>query len=835
MKLPGSSLVPSDPSLLFTIAGMVQFKPYFLDQLSPPAKRVTTIQPCLRVNDIDQIGYSSRHVTLLEMLGNFSFGDYFKEEAINFAWEFALDYLKLPREKLLVTVYERDEESSLLWQKVAGLSANRIISMGEEDNFWRMGETGPCGPCSEIYYDRGEGPFSLNDFSGDRFIEFWNLVFIQYNAHDSGILTPLPKKNIDTGMGLERMSAIMQKKDSVYETDIFLPIINTLSQVLNARYEEGNIASLRIIADHLRSITFLLSEGLTPSNEWRGYVLRRLIRRSFLKGYRLGTTKPFLYKVIPEVVSLMGEPYPFLKEKPGWVSEGVRTEEERFLKTLGRGLDYFNEHLNRLKSEKITIFSGKDAFFLYDTYGFPIELQTELLLEENFTLDTESFKDEMSKQRTFSKFQGKEEAEKTGIALYEDIPVTEFVGYSSLEAEATVLVCGKIDENNFSCLFDVTPFYGFGGGQLPDFGLIKGPEGAGKIVDVYSTNTGRIVHIIQLEKGFIKKGERVILEVDALRRRNMEIHHTCTHLLQAALRKLLGSQVRQAGSSVSPDYFRFDYTYHKQLTSKEIINIESLVNEYIRNDYEVSYFSRTYKEALDMGATALFGEKYGDEVRVVKINNVSIELCGGTHLKRTGEAGLFVILKEEGVGTGLRRIEAVSGKKALDYLNSLRLEKEASLSLIKHSGDLVQGINILLNDYKQLQQQKEMLVNHLVTIYKEHLLANTQSYDNLQVISSVIDHLDQKSIRMLADELRNNLKEYIIVLAGKENGYLFVSLSESAIKKGLHAGKIAEEIALRTEGKGGGNIEAGQGGVKDINKAYLVLNDIVSIINIFYK
>ncbi|MBT9130207.1 MAG: Alanine--tRNA ligase [candidate division WS2 bacterium] len=835
MKLPGSSLVPSDPSLLFTIAGMVQFKPYFLEELSPPSKRVATVQTCLRVNDIDQIGYSSRHVTLLEMLGNFSFGDYFKEEAIHFAWEFVLDYLKLPREKLLVTVYEQDEESLLLWQKVAGLSTDKIISLGEEDNFWRMGETGPCGPASEIYYDRGEGPFSLNDFPGDRFVEFWNLVFIQYNAQDSGILIPLPKKNIDTGMGLERMSAIMQKKDSVFETDVFQPIINTLSQMLNAQYKESNIVTLRIIADHLRSITFLLSEGLTPSNEWRGYVLRRLIRRSFLKGYRLGTTKPFLYKVVPEIVSLMGEFYPTLKDKPGWVAEGVKAEEEKFLKTLGRGLDYFAEHLDKLKSEKITIFSGKDAFFLYDTYGFPLELQTELLQEENFTLDTESFNEEMSKQRSFSKFQGKEETEKTGIALYEEFPATEFIGYSSLEAEATVLMCEKREDGNLTCLFDVTPFYGFGGGELPDFGLVKNPEGVGQIIDVYSTDTGRIVHIVQLEKEFIRKGERVILEVDASRRKDMEIHHTCTHLLQAALRKLLGSQVTQAGSSVSPDYFRFDYTYHNQLTSKEIISIESLVNEYIRNDYEVNYCTRTYKEALDMGATALFGEKYGEEVRIVKINNISTELCGGTHLKRTGEAGLFLILKEEGVGAGLRRIEAVSGKKALDYLNRLRQERETSLGLIKQSGDLVQGINNFLNDYKQLQQQKEILVNHLITICKGRLLANTQSYDNLQIISSVIDHLDQKSIRILADELRNSLKEYIIVLVGKESGYLFVSLSESAIKKGLHAGKIAGEIAQRAEGKGGGNIESGQGGVKDIDKACLVLNDMVSLISIFLK
>lgn len=827
--------MPSDSSLLFTIAGMIQFKPYFLEELSPPSKRVATVQTCLRVNDIEQIGYSSRHSTLLEMLGNFSFGDYFKEEAIQFACEFVLDCLKLPLEKILVTVYEQDEESSLLWQKVAGISADKIISLGEEDNFWRMGETGPCGPCSEIYYDQGEGPFSLNGFPGERFLEFWNIVFMQYNAHESGILTPLPNKNIDTGLGLERISAIMQKKDSFFETDIFQPIINALSQMLNAQYKESNIVPLRIIADHLRSITFLLSEGLTPSNEWRGYVLRRLIRRAFLKGYRLGTTKPFLYKAIPEVVSLMGEFYPILKEKPDWVSKGVKTEEERFLKTLGRGLDYFAEHLDKLKSEKITIFSGKDAFFLYDTYGFPIELQVELLQEEKFTLDTESFRREMNKQRSFSKFPGKEETEKTGTTFNEDIPETEFIGFSSLEAEATVLFCEKRADDNFTCIFDVTPFYGFGGGELPDFGLVKSPEGIGRIIDVYNTDTGRIVHIIQFEKGFIRIGERVILEVDSARRKDVEIHHTCTHLLQAALRKLLGSQIRQAGSLVSPDYFRFDYTYHNQLTSKEIISIEKLVNEYIRNDYEVKYFTRTYKEALEMGATALFGEKYGEEVRVVKINNISTELCGGTHIKRTGEAGLFLILKEEGVGAGLRRIEAVSGKKALEYLNGLRLEKEVSLSLIKHSGDLVQGINNFLNDYKQLQQQKEMLVNHMITIYKDRLLAYAQSYDNLQIVSSVIEHLDQKAIRMLADELRNNLKDYIIVLVGKESGYLFVSLSENAAKTGLHAGKFALEIALRTGGKGGGNIEAGQGGVKDIDKAYLVLSDIVSIINFFLK
>ncbi len=836
LRLEGGSLIPSDPTLLFTIAGMVPLKPYFLGSLIPPKSRITTVQKCMRVNDIDKIGTSIRHVTLLEMLGNFSFGDYFKEESISMAWELITTRFGLPEDKLVVTIFRDDEESSWLWKKIAGLPDNKIISLGEDDNFWRMGETGPCGPCSEIYFDRGSGSFRHEEFPGDRFIEFWNLVFMQFSCNKNNFV-PLPQKNIDTGMGLERIACILQNTPSVFETDLFLPVISRAEEVLGIEYKDmSNIVPIRIIADHIRAITFLFSERLIPSNEWRGYVLRRLIRRAFMKGYKYGIKKAFLYKIVERVVSSFGEFYPVLKENHRWVEEGVKTEEERFLSTIGKGLDYFNEHLKKMKENKMQVFSGKDAFFLYDTYGFPLELQKEILEEENFTLVEPSFIDEMEKQKALSRsstsiYQPKFTNNGGSTTDIEKLPPTKFIGYDYLESKATVLRKERREDDSWEYILDVTPFYSFGGGELSDQGVIEGENGKGFIYDTYLAPNGRIIHLVKMLLGSIEDKEVVRLIVDIDRRRSMEAHHTVTHLLQAALRKVLGPQIKQAGSLVSPDYLRFDFTYHKALTIEEIEEVERLVNFFLIQDFEVISFIRSYKEAINIGAVALFSEKYGSEVRIIKINNISMELCSGTHLRRTGEAGIFCLVKEEGIGTGLRRIEALAGVKAFDYLKVMRQEQKKALDLLRQSEGLLSGVNKLVENVKELQKDKERLLTHIVNLYKDYIIKNSYIIENISIVASQLDILEPRAIRNLADVLANMLEEYVIVLIGSDAGYIFTKSSPGAVVKGYNAGKIASELALLMGGKGGGNAEAGQGGFK--NKPNF--NNILNILNNLLK
>lgn len=833
LRIVGSSLIPSDPTLLFTIAGMVPLKPYFTGVSKPPSDRVVTVQPCVRVNDIEQIGVSSRHLSFLEMLGNFSFGDYFKEKSISFAWDLVTNGFKVSEEKLLVTIYRDDEESFTIWNKIIGLPENRIIPMGESDNFWRMGEVGPCGPCSEIYFDRGSGSFDIKEFPGERFLEFWNLVFMQYYCENSK-LEALPKKNIDTGLGLERFACILQNKPTIFETDLFQPLISKAEEVLEVNYKDSvNIVPLRIISDHIRTITFLFSEGLTPSNEWRGYVLRRLIRRAFLKGYRLGIKKAFLYKLTDVVVNTLGDFYPILKENSKWVQDGIKLEENKFLNTIGKGLDYFNEHLKNLKEKNISVFSGKDAFFLYDTFGFPLELQKELLEEEGLVLDESSFKIEMEKQKQLSRKSGifgqteKVFTEKNDEFM-ENIPQTIFVGYDSLVTKSKVLRKEMRSDGVCEFILDTSPIYSYGGGELSDHGYIESDNGNGFIFDSVFTTNGRIIHLVKMLQGNIEENEEVVVSVDSARRKSMEIHHTLTHLLQSSLRKVLGDQIKQAGSLVSPDYLRFDFTFNRALTENEVMEVEKLVNHHIMMDYKVSSFIRPYKEALELGATAIFSEKYGDYVRVIKIDDISIELCSGTHLKQTGEAGFFCILKEEGIGTGLRRIEAVGGIKAYEHINSVRNEVRTVKQLINHSGDLVTGVSKLLDSLKEIQNDKDKLISYILDLYTNNIIESLAVISgDINLIVNQIDILDAKSIRKLADIISEKFKEYVIVFIGSDAGYIFTKSSPKAIKIGFHSGNIANKIALLLGGKGGGNLEVGQGGFNQKDRVPKLMPQII--------
>ncbi len=834
--VPSSPLVPADdPTLLFTNAGMVQFKKVFLGQEERPYKRAASCQKCVRAggkhNDLENVGYTARHQTFFEMLGNFSFGDYFKEEAIAYAWEFLTKELELPVERLYVTVFRDDDEAFELWRKIAGLPAERIVRLGEKDNFWAMGDTGPCGPCSEIIYDQGPEvgcgrPECRVGCDCDRFLELWNLVFMQYERDEQGNLSPLPRPCIDTGMGLERITATIQGVKTNFDCDLFAGLMAKISDLTGFHYgeEPRRDVAFRVIADHSRAAAFLIADGVLPSNEGRGYVLRRIIRRAVRFGRSLGLEKPFLYETANVVVEEMGEVYPELTRAAQTIEKILVLEEEKFRETLERGLALLEEELQKLSQRGEKVIPGPFIFKLYDTYGFPYDIVRDVALERGFSLDMAGFEREMAKQRERSRKAWKGELTKAPqvfLSLLEKGLGKEFVGYETTEAEAEVLALVKKgtevkalkEGEEGEAVFSKTPFYGEAGGQVGDTGLVIGPNGQAEVVDTYRLGE-LFIHKLKMEKGTLATGEKVKLSVFSSRRAAIARHHTATHLLHAALRHILGEHVHQAGSLVAPDRLRFDFTHFEALGLEEIFALEELINARIRDNLPVEVKLMSYKEAVDQGAMALFGEKYGEKVRVIRIGNFYFELCGGTHVHRTGDIGYFKIVSESSVSAGVRRIEAVAGEPAVKFVHQLEEERARLAAKLKVSpAELSKRIDTLLKQLKEAQQEIENLKRQLSRGGLEGLLSQVKEIDGVKLLAAKVEAKDAKMLREMGDFLRNRLGSGVVILASPTDGKVqLLAMVTKDLASKIHAGKIISALASLVGGRGGGRPEMAQGG-----------------------
>lgn len=817
---PSFSLIPDDPTILLTIAGMVPFKPYFLGEKRPPVSRAVTCQKCVRTNDIENVGYTARHHTFFEMLGNFSFGDYFKREAIDWAWKFVTEVLGLPRERLWVTIYKDDDEAFDIWHKHIGLPEERIVRMGEEDNFWKVGPVGPCGPCSEIIIDQGEEFGCGKDTCGvgcscDRYLELWNLVFMQYNRREDGTLEPLPKKNIDTGMGLERLASVMQGVKNDFETDLLFPIIKKVENLCGVKYGDSSETdrAMKIIADHIRALTFMVSDGIMPSNEGRGYVLRRILRRAVVNGLRLGFEKPFLHELVSKVVEMMGEVYQELVESHRLTSEVILLEEERFRRTLSYGLNLFEEIVSKAKSSGSNILSGEDVFKLYDTYGFPYELTKEMAREHGLGIDEKGFLKAMEEQRERARrILRRGTIEETYRTIKDEVGETLFLGYERLESQAKVL--RVIESGNvIEVILDRTPCYPEKGGQVGDKGKIYSPSFEGKIEDTYSPIEGLIVHKVSPLRGVLKEGELVNVEVNSFLRRETAKHHTATHLLHQALCDVLGSHVKQNGSLVSPERLRFDFSHFSPLRPEELEKVERIVNEKIWEDLKVEVLKLDLEEAKKMGAKALFEGKYGEKVRVLKIGDYSLELCGGTHLERTGLIGIFKIVSETGIGANLRRIEAVCGKAAFEYIKALEREQKLRIcSLEKREEELTRVL-----------REKKLELGRL---YIERI--SPKQIKGVNVFSYFIADLDTSELRILGDEIKSRLKSCVVVLGSgdKDKAVLIAMVTPDLVNLGWDASKIVRNIGALIGGGGGGKAGYAQAGGKDQEKLKEILANI---------
>jgi alanyl-tRNA synthetase len=827
--VPSSSLIPyDDPTLLFTNAGMVQFKKVFLGEEKRPYTRAVSCQKCMRAggkhNDLENVGYTARHHTFFEMLGNFSFGDYFKKEAIAYAWEFVTKVLGLPKEKLYVTVYEKDDEAAELWKKIAGFSEDRIVRLGEKDNFWAMGDTGPCGPCSEIIYDQGEefGCKKSDCAPGcdcDRFLEIWNLVFMQYERDEKGNLKPLPKGCIDTGMGLERITAVMQGVPSNYETDLFSGIIAKISEITGRAFKESieTEVAFRVIADHIRASAFLLAEGIMPSNEGRGYVLRRIIRRAERFGKLLGLRESFLYKLVDPLLQEFGDIYPELSKNEELIKKVLRIEEEKFIETLSLGLEILEKEIENLQKEGKKVIPGEVLFKLYDTYGFPYDLVRDHVLPLGFSLDIEGFEKLREKAR--------EESRKTWKGALEKVPEfiksmvkedvqTLFVGYETLETKAKVLEIKK--EGEFYYLVtNLTPFYPEGGGQVYDTGLVIGSEGKAEVIETQKVGDV-IYHKIKILEGDIKKDEEVLMKVDKERRFHIERHHTATHLLHAALRKVLGSHVRQSGSLVEEGRLRFDFTHFQAVSPKELKKVEELINMWVLENHPVETLWVKREEAEKMGAIAIFEEKYGEIVRVVKIDEVSMELCGGTHVKRTGDIGFVKIISESSVASGIRRIEAVAGLKAYEWVSTLeeRIEKIAE-TLKTSPKDIEKKIKSLLKEIDTLEGEIKRLKSVDLKKVLEEKLKDVTEVNGVKILVASFSAKDMAELREIGDYYKNKLGSGVIFLIGEKENPLAICMVTKDLSNKYPANKIFQKLAESLSLKGGGKPELCQGSFKE--------------------
>ncbi|MDP4092852.1 MAG: alanine--tRNA ligase [Bacillota bacterium] len=840
LRLPSFPLVPrNDTSLLLINSGMAPLKPYFTGKEEPPRKRVTTCQKCIRTPDIENVGKTARHGTFFEMLGNFSFGDYFKDEIIPWAWEFITQDIKLPVDRLWVTVYQDDDEAFEIWNKVVGLPADRIVRMGKDDNFWEIG-TGPCGPCSEIYFDRGPdkgcgSPDCKIGCDCDRFIEFWNLVFTQFNRDEEGNYTKLAHPNIDTGMGLERLACIVQDVNNLFEIDTVRNILNSACKAAGVEYGKNSKTdvSIRVITDHIRSTTMMVSDGVLPSNEGRGYVLRRLLRRAARHGKLLGIDKQFLYELADVVINESGKAYPELVEKADYIKKVIKIEEERFEATLDQGLNILNSFIDETKAKGEKTIAGSMVFKLHDTYGFPLDLTREIAEENSLAIDEAGFKQEMDAQKKKAReaLKNKDNAgwDENIFNKLDKSLKTEFVGYGAYSCDAKILYIVKDEEivenaqenDEVTVILNRTPFYAESGGQVGDTGIIESKLGLLNVVSCKKTPDGKYLHICIVEKGIIEVNTEVTVRIDTERRMSIARNHTSTHLLQKALRNIVGTHVAQAGSLVEPDRLRFDFTHFSGVTQEELKKVETEVNDKILSGISVNVMELPIEEAKKMGAMALFGEKYGSIVRLVKIGDYSLEFCGGTHLENTAQAGLIKIVTESGVAAGVRRIEALTGKYAIEYFNEKEnMLNEVASALKTNPQDSVRKVEALNTELKSAEKEIEQLRNKLVSSEVGDVLSNAVEIKGIKVVTARFDQLDMDALRNTGDMLKNKMGSGVVVLATGYAGKVsfIVTATRDVVDKGIHCGNIIREVAKIAGGGGGGRPDMAQAGGKDITK-----------------
>ena len=835
VAVASSPLVPAnDPTLLFTNAGMVQFKDVFLGAEKRPYKRAVSAQRCVRAggkhNDLDQVGYTARHHTFFEMLGNFSFGDYFKQDAILYAWELLTRVLGLDAERLWVTVYHTDDEAWSIWANQVGVPAGRIVRIGdkpggrefESDNFWAMGDTGPCGPCTEIFYDHGAdvagGPPGSDDQDGDRYIEIWNLVFMQFDRAADGTMVPLPKPCVDTGMGLERISAVLQGVHSNYEIDLFQALIKAAAKVTGCK-DPGN-KSLNVIADHIRACAFLIMDGVLPSRDGRGYVLRRIIRRAVRHGYKLGQKQPFFSRMVQPLVGQMGEAYPELKQRQAQIEAVLLDEEERFSRTLDAGMGILQQVIDKSDRE----IDGSTAFLLYDTYGFPLDLTQDIAREHGLGVDQGGFDLEMARQQERGRSSG-QFAQRTQISaeIISNLPETVFLGYEQVSVEGSRVV-GIITDSGLAkalqagdeaiVFLDRTPFYAESGGQLGDTGTLRGDDFEFEVSDTVKTAGVFFGHVGVLKSGRMITGAVVAAIVDAGRRQAIVLHHSATHLLHAALKQVLGHHVEQRGSLVAPDHLRFDFTHQRAVSGEEIREIERLVNREIRSNPASTVEIMDMESALKTGATALFGEKYGDRVRVIQFGDFSIELCGGTHVQRVGDIGQFKIIEESAIASGIRRIVGVAGEAAVDSIQTMEERLKQVAGVLKVAPDSVdERVQQLLERNRTLEKDLDELKARMATASGNELTGKAVEINGVKVLATVLENIDAAALRKMIDQLRNQLGSSVVVLASAESGTVRVAagVSKDLIAR-IQAGNLVNFVAQQVGGKGGGRPDFAQAG-----------------------
>ena len=856
-RVASSSLVPKDdPTLLFTNAGMVQFKNAFLGLENRGYTRAASFQKCARAggkhNDLENVGVTARHHTFFEMLGNFSFGDYFKEEAISWAWEYLIKIVKLSKEKLWVTIYEDDDEAFAIWNKKMGVPKERIVRMGEKSNFWMMGETGPCGPCSEIIYDQGEGTgcgraeCDLN-CGCDRYLEIWNLVFTQYDRDENGKLKPLAKPSIDTGMGLERLTAVIQGVKSNYDTDLFSPIIRFVEKISGKTYGTNaeNDVSIRVIADHSRAVTFLIGDGIMPVNEGRGYVLRRILRRAARHGKMLGINKPFLHSSAQVVIDMMKDVYPDLVEKTSYITKVILNEEQRFMETLDAGLRILQEETAALKKAGKSVLPGALVFKLYDTFGFPTDLTADIVKKDNFTLDTAGFEAEMGKQRERARGAWKGSGEEAVAECYLKASssgiLSEFCGYEDVTKVkskiAAIFLNGQSVQSanegqDADIVLDTTPFYGESGGQIGDTGFLEGAGFNFAVLDTKKPVENFIVHKGIVQKGKIKVGDTAQLIVDEKKRKAIAANHSGTHILQAALKAVLGDHIKQSGSQVTAERLRFDFTHFSKISDEELQRVEDIANDTIRKNLPVQTEVCALEEALKTGATAVFDEKYGATVRIVKMGEMSMELCGGTHVQRTGDIGFLKIVHESAIAAGVRRIEAVTGKEALTHVQKAEEELKKAANLFKTNPlELVDRTEKLLKHTKELEKEIEALKGKLAAKDSGDLMSQVREIGGVKVLAVEVNIADAKSLRDFGDKLRDKMESGIILLGSKasDKAMLLCMVTKDLAGK-YHAGNIIKELAPLVGGSGGGSPDMAQAGgthPENLNKIFPALEKML--------
>ena len=843
-----SSLIPrNDKSLLIINSGMAPLKPYFAGVETPPCKRMTTCQKCIRTNDIENVGKTARHGTFFEMLGNFSFGDYFKKESLTWGWEFCTEWLKMPEEKLWATIYEDDDEAYDIWKNIIGMPEEKIVRLGKEDNFWEIG-LGPCGPCSEIYYDRGPEwgcgkPDCKPGCDCDRYLEFWNHVFTQFDRQEDGSYPRLAHPNIDTGMGLERLACILQDVDSIFDVDTVKFIRDAITDMAGVEYQAGNHkvdVSVRIVTDHLRSMTFMIADGILPSNEGRGYILKRIIRRAARHCKLLGIEKDNpLSELAENVIKTSGGAYPELVEKHDYIIKMITIEENNFAKTLDNGMDILDGYIEDLKSKGETKLSGELTFKLYDTYGFPLEVTQEILEEQGLTADVEGFNENMQAQKDLARANQRDTDEDAwrDASEYSDLPHTKFLGYTEESSEAEVLYVGNYDEKRKFIIFDQTPFYATSGGQVFDTGIIRKGNDELRVVDVVKDNDIWLHVINPDDSGLadqLEKGDSVELIIDSVRRHKIARSHSATHLLQQALQDVLGDHVMQAGSYVDDNYLRFDFNHFQAMTKEEIAKVEEIVNEKVDEYLPIKMEELPIEEAKKLGAMAIFGEKYGEIVRVVSMGDYSIEFCGGTHIDNTGKVGGFKIISEAGIASGVRRIEAITGSNVIKYLAG----KESTIGAVAHvlktsESDLTRKATQVMSDIKELENTIKSIKSDEISGSVDDIINSAKEIGGVKLITRKFENTDTDQLRSISDAIREKADDVIIVLAAVNDGKVtfIVSVSEDLIGKGYHAGKLIKEIAAAAGGGGGGKANMAQAGAKDPSKVDIAFEKAAEIIN----